>query len=301
MRKKRMKGKRGSVRPRNPFRRKLKYRRGGSNRQRSVRGVSKKKHPKVETERTLIHSAAVVVSVCNEQDTIGAVLHELEKLPLSQIVVVLNGCTDHSFQISRKSPKAVIIHYPEPIGHDVGRAVGTKLTNAEIVLYIDGDMVVSAKELMPFLIAVDRGVDVALNDITSFLPPFFQQDHVTHCKSFLNQVLGRRDLQANSLTAVPHALSRRAIQTVGVSSLMVPPKAQALAIVKGLRVAAVHQVDVVTSNRKRKDNIGAGNDVTQLIIGDHVEALDTVIGMAGKRLHLSMESRSELAKRRNGA
>lgn len=252
-----------------------------------------------ESMSELTHSASVVISVCNEDKTIGQVLQELEKLPISQIVVVLNGCTDQSFQIVRKSSKAIVIHYPDRIGHDVGRAAGTKLTNTDIVLYMDGDIVIRARELMPFLIAVDQGVDVALNDISAWVPPFYRQDSVTRCKSFLNRVLNRDDLQANSLTAVPHALSRRAIQMVGVTSLIVPPKAQALAILKGLKVACVHRVDVVNHNRVRARNRGLENEVTQLIMGDHMEALSAIMEMTGTRLQLSYESRSQLAKRRN--
>jgi len=264
--------------------------------QRSGEPTSTNKLRTYDNYRELTHSAAAVISVCNEDKTIGRVLHELEKLPISQIVVVLNGCTDQSFEIARQSSKAIILIYPDRIGHDVGRAAGTKLTNTDIVLYIDGDFVISALELMPFLIAVDQGVDVALNDISAWVPSFDKQDNVTRCKSFLNSVLGRDDLHANSLTAVPHALSRRAIQTVGIRSLIVPPKAQTIAIMKGLDVAAVHQVDVVNHNRVRPRNVGIDNDVTQLIIGDHLEALSVIMEMRDKRL---MESRSELAKRRN--
>ncbi|MHA0857007.1 glycosyltransferase family 2 protein [Paenibacillus sp. CMAA1364] len=298
---KRTKVRKGANTKRKRLRKKLKYNYTAPQKRRSVRLVRGNKDEPCEDVSTLARSASVVISVCNEQDTIGSILSEMDKLPLCQVIVVLNGCTDQSFEIARRYPKAIIIHYPEAIGHDVGRVIGTKLTKADIVLYIDGDMLVPASELMPFLIAVDQGVDVALNDITSLLPPFARQDQVTHCKRFLNQVLGRRDLMANSMTAIPHALSRRAIQAVGVLSLMVPPKAQALAIVKGLKVAAVHQVNVITRNRIRQHNVAVGNDVTQLIIGDHLEALDTVIKLIGKTLYMPNESRSDLAKRRNGA
>ncbi len=270
-----------------------------TSKRRSSERTRREKTRRSDHSRKITHSVAVVISVCNEEKTIGKVLDELEKLPISQIVIVLNGCTDHSFQIARQCSKAIIIHYPNRLGHDVGRAAGTKLTNADIVLYIDGDILISAHELMPFLRAVDHGVDVALNDISEWVPSFDRQDHVTRCKSFLNRVLTRDDLKANSLTAIPHALSRRAIQTVGVKSLMVPPKAQALAIIKGLRLAAVQQVDVVNHNRVRAKNTGTNNDVTQLIIGDHLEALNVVMEMTGKRLQLPTESRSSVAKRRN--
>lgn len=138
-------------------------------------------------------------------------------------------------------------------------------------------MVIPAQQLAVFAAAVDGGVDVALNDLDQLLPPFKLSDHVTRCKLYLNMVLGRSDLGAGSMTAVPHALSRRALEMIGYRELMVPPKAQALALLKQLRVEKAGTVDVFRQNRLRQDNTGAGNKMEQLIAGDHAEALNAVL------------------------
>ncbi|MGG6311745.1 glycosyltransferase family 2 protein [Paenibacillus macerans] len=244
-------------------------------------------------------SASAIVTASNEEKTLPAVLAELRKLPLREIIVVLNGCSDGSFSAVEKDPRVTRLNFPERLGHDVGRAIGAAAAVGDILLFTDGDICVPAEELAAFLVAVDRGDDLALNDVSPYLPAFALQDEVTRCKAFLNQALGRADLKANSLTAVPHALSRRALGTVGTRALIVPPKAQALALARGLTVNATISVDVIRKNRVRSGNSGAGNAVAQMIIGDHVEALAEVMKTEGVRLRFATLSRSELAKARN--
>ncbi|MDF2715177.1 MAG: glycosyl transferase family 2, partial [Paenibacillus sp.] len=136
-----------------------------------------------------------------------------------------------------------------------------------------------------YIHAVERGADVALNDITPYIDVFAGRDPVTIVKEMLNRSLGREDLHANSLTAVPHALSRKAIDTIGCANLMVPPKAQALAVRNGLRIETAMSVDVISKNRVRDKNSGRDNPVSHLIIGDHLEALELLMRTDGARLH----------------
>ncbi|WP_440112358.1 glycosyltransferase family A protein [Paenibacillus sp. QZ-Y1] len=247
----------------------------------------------------LNRSAAAVVCACNEEQTLGQVLVQLKRLPLTDIVVVLNGTTDNSLTQVLEQSDITLVYEPDRAGHDVGRALGAKMTQAETILFVDGDMVVSAEKLAPYLYAVDRGDDVALNNLSSLLPPFARQDEVSRIKAYLNRVLGRSDLGSNSLTAVPHALSRNMIQTVKPEALAVPPKAQSLAILRGLRVTAPSQVDVIRSNRLRSTNMGRGNEVAGLIIGDHLEAIAAWLDMGGNKAQALALTRAEVAYRRN--
>ncbi|MGF9700003.1 glycosyltransferase family A protein [Paenibacillus sp. MABNR03] len=247
----------------------------------------------------LHHSAAAVVCACNEERTLGKVMAQLKRLPLKDIIVVLNGTTDDSLNLVLAESGITLVYEPDRAGHDVGRALGAKMTEAEAILFVDGDMVLPAEQLAPFLYAVDRGSDVALNNLSSLLPPFARQDEVSRIKAYLNRTLGRPDLESNSLTAVPHALSRKMIQTVKPESLAVPPKAQAMAIRHGLNVTAPCQVDVIRSNRLRTTNTGSGNEVAGLIIGDHLEAIATWMAGAGHEADSRTLSRTEVAYRRN--
>lgn len=256
--------------------------------------------PNIGIALPLQGTTSAVVSVSNEEMTLPAVFAELRKLPLQEIIVVLNGCTDGSFAAIERDHRVSLISFPQRLGHDVSRALGSTVATGDIILFCDGDMSLPAEDLAAFLIAVDLGVDMALNNLTPYLPSMFSaQDDVTRCKSFLNHALGRSDLRANSMTAVPHALSRRAISTIGTAALIVPPKAQALALVRGLKVSAPHSVNVFRTNRIRSGNTGEGNAVAGLIIGDHMEALAEVMKSEGVRLRHVTFSRSKLAKVRN--
>lgn len=55
-------------------------------------------------------------------------LDQVTRLKPLEIIVVLNGCSDRSFQRTRLCPQATIVHIPESAGHDVGRSLGAKLS-----------------------------------------------------------------------------------------------------------------------------------------------------------------------------
>ncbi|UQZ33247.1 glycosyltransferase [Paenibacillus sp. PK3_47] len=247
---------------------------------------------------------SVIISARNEASTLPALLKQVELLNPAEIIVVLNGCTDNSFQCARMCSRAIIMHCPQSAGHDVGRAMGAKVSRGDILLFLDGDMAIPAGKLAAFAAAVDKGVDVALNDLDNLLPPFGASDDVSRYKMYLNMVLGRSDLGASSMTAVPHALSRQALSAIGCRELMVPPKAQAISILKGLRVEKAASVNVIKHNRLRKENTGAGNAVAQLIAGDHAEALGAYFAereisgfVTGEQL---LRQRAQMADWRNG-
>ncbi|WP_296976323.1 glycosyltransferase [Thermobacillus sp. ZCTH02-B1] len=242
---------------------------------------------------------AVIITARNEAETIGGVIREARRLHPDELIVVLNGCTDGTLAVVRACPGVTILHYPEPLGHDVGRAAGAAAADADILLFLDGDLALPAHKLAPFVEAVRRGADVALNGLDRHLGPFNRWDDVTRMKAFLNRALGRPDLGAASMTAVPHALSRRALERIGTAALAVPPKAQALAIASGLDVRIGGSVDVIRRNRLREANTGRANPVSRLIVGDHLEALRAVMDRTGPRLGVPDASRRRDAARRD--
>lgn len=242
---------------------------------------------------TLRNTLSVIISARNEEQTLSRLLHQVTRLGPVEIIVVLNGCSDHSFLTTRQHRQVIIVHCPESLGHDVGRAMGAKLSRGNILLFLDGDMVIPTSQLVPFSSAIDSGVDVALNDLNPLMPSFGLCDDVTRSKLFLNYTLGRYDLGVSSMTAVPHALSRHALEIIGYRELMVPPKAQARSILEKLRVEKVGTVNVIKHNRLRKANIGAGNAVEKLIIGDHAEALQEVLSRQKNEGRINRETEQE--------
>lgn len=235
--------------------------------------------PQIPRENHPHPCVSVIIPVMNEASKISAVIAEARAVhPETEVIVVANGCKDQTAAVAERMG-AKVLSFAEPLGHDVGRSVGAEAAKGRILLFTDSDMVIPSGELRPFVQAVQSGVDVALNDYTG--PIDRQPVHrVILAKYTLNSMLGRSDLRGASMTAVPHALSRRALETIGASELSIPPKAQAAAVNRGLRVEAVYRVEVGRLNPGR---IPGGDPLEMLVLGDHLEALEAVIAERGIR------------------
>ncbi len=214
---------------------------------------------------------SVIVPVCNEEQTIKQVIAEARKLEPLEIIVVINGSTDQSEKYAKEQGVKTIV-YDERLGHDCGRAAGALAATGDILLFIDGDFVLSAQELYPFASAVASGVDVALNVCED-------EAKLTHVvqgwKYVLNETVGRKDLLMSSMTAVPHAISRECLEKIKPESLAVPPFAQIKAIIADFHVQAVHHVDVNKFNRFRYSEhllLKSHSATAELIIQDHIFA-----------------------------
>jgi glycosyltransferase involved in cell wall biosynthesis len=214
---------------------------------------------------------SVIVPVCNEEQTIKQVIAEARKLEPLEIIVVINGSTDQSEAYAKEQGVKTLV-YDERLGHDCGRAAGALAAMGDILLFIDGDFVLSAQELYPFASAVASGVDVALNVCED-------EEKLTHVvqgwKYVLNETIGRKDLLMSSMTAVPHAISRECLEKIKPESLAVPPFAQIKAIIEGFHVQAVHHVDVNKFNRFRYSEhllLKSHSATAELIIQDHIFA-----------------------------
>lgn len=228
---------------------------------------------------------AAVISARDEELTIGEVVRAASATPgVTRVVVIANGCRDETATAARRAG-AEVIEYVEPLGHDVGRALGAAALPGHDLLFLDGDFALRPEELRRFAVALRRGIDVVLNDQNPVYAARSRVGTVTLLRLLLNRLLGRPDLGINSLLIVPSALSARAVRCIGPAALAVPPLAQAKAIISGLRICAVPGVDVLTRNRRRP-GLNAGSGLTPLellIIGDHLEAIDYILRRRGPR------------------
>lgn len=226
---------------------------------------------------------SIIIPAMNERATLPAVLYQASQVhPCSEIIVVANGSTDGTAELAVKWG-ARVISFTEPLGHDVGRRFGAEISKGEVLLFIDGDMVIPAKELRPFVNTIISGVDVALNGYSG--PVEKQKTHpVVLAKHVLNVFLSRSNLKGASMTAVPHALSRRGFEIIGSKALEIPPLAYAMAVSRGLNVQVVHTVPVGKLNPVRQ-RVGKGKQdpLATLVAGDHLEALHWLVKEHGQR------------------
>lgn len=225
---------------------------------------------------------SVIIPVMNERSTIKRVIREAASVhPRTEVIVVINGSTDGSAAIAQKAGARVLL-YPEALGHDVGRSIGALSAKGEVLLFIDGDMIIPASKLRPFIRSImNDGVDAALNDYSGPVGKL-NVHSVVLAKHALNAVLQRTDLKGVSFTAVPHAISRHCLNTIGAAALSVPPLAHAKAVKQGLKVEAVYSVNVGKMNKPRYKR-ERQNPLEKLILGDHLEAIHWLISRTDER------------------
>lgn len=247
---------------------------------------SKRRGKRPAALRPIVCSASPVVSViipaANERRTIASVIrHSRLVHPDTEVIVVANGSSDGTARIAERLG-ARVIRYENRLGHDVGRSIGARAAKGDILLFVDGDFAVPARDLRPLVKAVKDGrTDVALNSYLGSVDKAVVHE-VVLAKHALNAALGRPDLKGASMTTVPHAIHRQAAEAIGFEHLSVPPKAQAIAIARGLRIRPVHFIHVGKKNRKRKKRRGE-DPVGDLIVGDHLEAMQWHIERTGNR------------------
>jgi len=224
---------------------------------------------------------SVIIPAMNEARTIARAISGARGVhPRCEVIVIANGSADGTEDIARLCG-ARVVSYPEPLGHDVGRSIGAEIAKGEILLFTDGDLALTAAQLRPFVTAVSEGVDVALNDYSG--PVYRSRPHpVVVSKHVLNILLQRPDLKGCSMTAVPHALSRRALEVLGSSLLSKPPLAHANAVIEGLQVKPVHLVPVGKINAVRRKREGM-DPLQKLVIDDHLEAVALLHQRRGTR------------------
>jgi glycosyltransferase involved in cell wall biosynthesis len=247
------------------------------------RSIQRASIAKVSRSRTLLKpiinserpKVSVIIPAMNEGKNIARVIAYSRKVhPDTEVIVVVNGSSDHTEQHARRMGAKVIV-YASPLGHDVGRSIGASQAKGDIVLFTDADIVIPTKLLLPFVKGIENGLDVALNRYTG-ITNTKHVHNVVLAKHALNVMLHRSDLTGMSMTTIPHAISRNALRTIGHESLTVPPKALAIAVWTGLKVQGTAYVDVGRPNpRKRKWT--KVDPLKKLIVGDHLEAISWVI------------------------
>lgn len=245
------------------------------------------------------HRVAVIPT--QGEENLRSLVRSIEAAEIEQIRLVVNGLAEPEKERMEKWRHAIKIDYfDERVGHDVGRAIGCMQVDSDVYFITDADIPLVKDDIEPFLNAVDTGVDVALNDLNKILSRNQQIDPPSVVKRFLNLACDRPDLGVASLTAVPHAISGRCVRSIGVRPFSVPPVAHVEALLRGHQVAAVHAIDVITTNAQRPElhSIGAGRPLQRMIIGDHIEAIARLQAQMGDRAGFPDElRRRDIAKR----
>ncbi len=107
---------------------------------------------------------AAIVPALNEEQTIGGIVAILKQSPLiSEVVVVSDGSTDNTAEIARAAGAHVVRELPHQQGKGEALKIGTTLTDASVVLFVDADLIdLTLDHIHGMLTPVIAG-DVAMN------------------------------------------------------------------------------------------------------------------------------------------
>lgn len=220
---------------------------------------------------------SVIISAGNDRRTIAKVIKQAKLVgPKSEIIVVCSGSKDKTANMARRAGATKVVVSRAPLGHDVGRSVGTKHAGGDVLLFLNADCVIPSRWLKSYVGKVKEGWDVVLNPYSGSS----RKRRASMAMHLLNHMLGKPELSGCSMTMVPHAMSRRALQVIGAEKLCVPPVAYATAIVNGLSVTSCRYINTAKMHRKKPGRL---KHAVEFIAGDHAEAISYLISRRGAR------------------
>lgn len=233
---------------------------------------------------------ATIIPAKNEEKSILAALTTILRLPISHIILVLNGCTDRTFELVRSIPdtRIHILYFSEPLGIDIPRSIGAlyaRSLGVKGALFVDGDMSGDIYEnLVHLLTSIESGIDVALTNCYPYIP---------HRQKLANVVLRfraklNRELDLFKLLGLatpthgPHALSERALQVLPLEAIAIPPLTLYWAKKNNLSIKVATSIPHVALHSPRKHRRHA-RLIAETIIGDCLMGLSLVQGQPMSR------------------
>ncbi|SHH05897.1 glycosyltransferase family 2 protein [Desulfosporosinus lacus] len=218
---------------------------------------------------------ATIIPAKNEEKSILATLTTILRLPISHIILVLNGCTDRTFELIRSIPdtRIHILYFSDPLGIDIPRAIGAlyaRHLGVKGVLFVDGDMSGDIYEnLVKLLASIESGIDVALTNCYPYIPHRQKLANlVLKFRAKLNRELDLfKSLGLATPTHGPHALSERALQSLPLEAVAIPPLTLYWAKKSNLTIKVVASIphEALHSPRKHRRHARL---IAETIIGD---------------------------------
>lgn len=214
-------------------------------------------------------------------------LGELQRLALHEVIFASrDAAVTHALVQAAVSPHSLGAEVKlvgagsGTAGSEDERQAAAAAAEGDILVFLDASVSSAAEEIAALAGAVARGSDAALWGVSAELPLFHKRSPEIMAKQFVNYALGRRDLQADSLTVLPHALSRQAVTRLG-AELSHPARAHGAALLEGLTVASVRP------SGRNTQSAGGGRVYAWLDrsrASDHLEALRFAMDKLGPRL-----------------
>ena len=141
---------------------------------------------------------AAVVSAYNEEERIGAVLEALKSAELvDEVIVVSDGSTDGTYQKASSDPAIRAIELERNLGKGGAMCAGAMNTDADIVLFLDADLIGMDGRKIDSLIRplIEGSADMSIGisksgrsatDLAQFLAPYISGQRAMRRETFID-------------------------------------------------------------------------------------------------------------------
>lgn len=227
-----------------------------------------------------------VIPARNEAARIAAAIRTVRQTGIRHIVVVINGCHDHTREVVRslEQDDLALLTFREALGVDIPRAIGAAYAlhlGARHVLFYDGDLIGPHRDELAHLISATETyhLDLALTDAYGTAYDLsLTRDLMPRLRLELNQRLGlEKRLGLSNPAHGPHIVSRHLLETIPLADLAKPPLVLAHAARAGLHIDALAHIPHAKLGSAHKGPTHF-EQIRDTIIGDLLEALAVIQG-----------------------
>lgn len=222
---------------------------------------------------------SVIISASDNAKPLRRMVEVAKQLSsATEVIVICPGMTPDAGRDASEAG-ATVITVGSFFTYEEGRAIGGQQACGQILLFFDERVSISLDRLKLYIRAIKKGWNVVM---TTDSGPSSKNRLSSREMAYqlLNHVAGRGDLGASSLCKVPYALTRRALEAIGIHTLGSPPLAQIKTFLQGLSVTCI-------PNKRRRLGISAGHEQMtksiKQVVQEHAEAINCLIQEKGRR------------------
>jgi len=222
---------------------------------------------------------SVIIPASDDSPFLRRLIQTAGKLtPFTEVIVVCPGLTT-------LTPKKAlgagvkVVYTGAAITYDEGRAIGAAHARGDILLFLDERVVASHALLKKYVTAATNGPDIVITNFSADPPNRKQPAHRTAAR-LLNHLLGKPELGTGSMSFVPYAIKKSAMEQIGHHALCNPPLALAYAVKLELSTTSILPVPALQWST---GTVPGMKKRTPAILQDHAEAIRFLTHEKGTR------------------
>lgn len=171
---------------------------------------------------------AIVIPAYNEEETLGRVVAACRQVPeVAEVIVVSDGSTDRTPDIARHAGATRVVVLGENQGKGAAMKVGVDHTQADVVLFLDGDLIGLTPEHVRALLdpVLDGTADMTLglfeggrftSDFAQVVAPYLSGQRAVR-RSLLDQIENMEDARYGVEVLLTNATKRMGAKVVEVA------------------------------------------------------------------------------------